>query len=158
MQKISTHGTGILISLLFLGISSTPLQQTHAAEPKKSLSGSKKVLAQSNAPQSASAVPSRALLDRYCVTCHNERLQTAGLMLDQVDFTDISRHAEVLEKVVRKLRAGQMPPEGRPKPDSQTVEAFLSSLESALDQSGLADQNPGPVSYTHLTLPTILRV
>tara|TARA_B100001123_G_scaffold450046_1_gene618236 strand:+ start:5958 stop:8435 length:2478 start_codon:yes stop_codon:yes gene_type:complete len=146
MQKISTHGIEILVFLLFWGIGSTPFQQTHAAEPKKSLSENKKVLAQNNAPQNASAVPSRALLDRYCVTCHNERLKTAGLVLDQIDFTDIPRHAEVLEKVVKKLRAGQMPPEGRPKPDSQTVEAFLDSLESALDQSGLVDQNPGRVA------------
>ena len=54
----------------------------------------------------------RALLDRYCVTCHNERLRTAGLTLDTVDLNDAAAHAEVLEKVVRKLRAGQMPPVG----------------------------------------------
>ena len=68
------------------------------------------------AASAGAAAPSRALLDRYCVTCHNERLQTAGLTLDSVDISRVDVHAEVLEKVVRKLRAGQMPPEGRPRP------------------------------------------
>ncbi|SVD47353.1 uncharacterized protein METZ01_LOCUS400207, partial [marine metagenome] len=76
--------------------------------------------------------PTRQILDRYCVTCHNERLKTAGLMLDQVDVGDIVGNAEVLEKVVRKLRAGQMPPEGRPRPDVATIDAVATSLESAL--------------------------
>ena len=64
--------------------------------------------------EAAAQAPSRALLDRYCITCHNERLQTANLMLDAVDLERVGDHAEALEKVVRKLRAGQMPPEGRP--------------------------------------------
>ena len=95
---------------------------------------------------SASEVPSRVLLDRYCVTCHNERLQTAGLMLDQVDLTHVSSHAEVLEKVVRKLRAGQMPPAGRPRPDRASVDAFATALETALDRAARSDPNPGRVA------------
>ena len=88
----------------------------------------------------------RALLDRYCVTCHNERLQTAGLMLDQVDLAAVRTHAEVLEKVVRKLRAGQMPPPGRPRPDGATVAAFAASLEVALDRQAAANPDPGRVA------------
>ena len=62
--------------------------------------------------------PDRALLDRYCVTCHNARLKTAGLTLDDIDTDCTSaRHAETWEKVLRKLRAGQMPPVGRPRPE-----------------------------------------
>ena len=67
-----------------------------------------------------SQTPSRALLDRYCVTCHNERLKTGGLMLDQVDLTRVEAHREALEKVARKLRSGQMPPPARPRPDDAT--------------------------------------
>ena len=59
--------------------------------------------------------PSRALLDRYCVSCHNERLQTAGVMFDQVDIGQVAAHRELFEKVARKLRSGQMPPQGRPR-------------------------------------------
>jgi cytochrome c5 len=89
--------------------------------------------------------PTRQILDRYCVTCHNERLKTAGLMLDQVDVGDVAGNAAVLEKVVRKLRAGQMPPEGRPRPDAATMDAMATSLELALDRAALADPNPGRV-------------
>ena len=73
----------------------------------------------SNAP--ASSVPDvsqqRALLDQYCVPCHNEKLKTANLLLDQLDLAHVSDHAEAVEKVVRKLRAGMMPPSGMPRPD-----------------------------------------
>src|SRR6266550_3250486 len=62
-------------------------------------------------------LPSRALLDRYCVTCHNERLKTAGVMFDTVDIGRVAAHRELFEKVVRKLRKGQMPPQGLPQPD-----------------------------------------
>ena len=64
-----------------------------------------------------SAASERALLDQYCVTCHNQRLKTAGLMLDQLDLARMHDHAEIWEKVVRKLRAGMMPPSGMPRPD-----------------------------------------
>ena len=99
------------------------------------------------APPSAEAqAPSRELFDRYCVTCHNERLQTAGLMLDQLDLSDIAGNAETLEKVVHKLRNGQMPPEGRPRPDAAAVGAFLASLEIALDRAAAESPDPGRVS------------
>ena len=92
------------------------------------------------------AAPSRALLDRYCVTCHNERLRTAELLLDEVDLDRVGAHAETLEKVVRKLRAGQMPPAGRPRPDRAAVETFTTALESALDRAAVDDPNPGRVA------------
>ena len=68
------------------------------------------------APASASSAsgPYRALLDQYCVTCHNDRAKTAGLMLDKMDLDHIGEGAETWEKVVRKLRGGMMPPHGPP--------------------------------------------
>ena len=101
--------------------------------------------AASQAAKSAgmSGADQRQLLDQYCVTCHNERLETGGLALDVVDSTQVATHAPVLEKVVRKLRAGQMPPEGRPRPDERTLMAFVSSLESALDREAAQHLNPG---------------
>ena len=94
--------------------------------------------------------PSRALLDRYCVTCHNERLQTANLMLDQVDLAQVGDHAEALEKVVRKLRAGQMPPEGRPRPAQEEVETFVAALTTALDDAAAGRLTPGRVASRRL--------
>src|SRR5690349_16291847 len=65
---------------------------------------------QSNAVSVASSKsPERAMLDQYCVTCHNERAKTANLTLDTMDLAQLSTHADVWEKVVRKLRGGLMP-------------------------------------------------
>ena len=94
--------------------------------------------------------PSRELFDRYCVTCHNQRLQTGGLALDGVDPARAAAHAPILEKVVHKLRTGQMPPEGRPRPDRTAVEAFVASLERALDRAAAADPDPGRVASRRL--------
>jgi cytochrome c5 len=91
----------------------------------------------------------RALFDQYCVTCHNERLKTAGLLLDQVDLGHVATHAEALEKVIRKLRSGQMPPEGRPRPDRATVVRAIGSLESSLDRASTAP-SPGRVATRRL--------
>ena len=61
----------------------------------------------------ASADSARAVVDQYCVTCHNQRTRTAGLMLDKADLADVPANAEIWEKVIRKVRAGMMPPPGR---------------------------------------------
>src|SRR5262245_55303050 len=73
-------------------------------------------------PASNAATPERALLNRYCVGCHNQRLKTAGLALDSLDLAQVSAASDVWEKVVWKLRGGIMPPVGRPRPDHDTIE------------------------------------
>ena len=85
----------------------------------------------------------RAVLDQYCVTCHNERLRTGGLALDKMDLSDVSRGGEVWEKVVRKLRFREMPPTGRRRPDEATYDGFASWLETSLDTAAIANRNPG---------------
>jgi mono/diheme cytochrome c family protein len=101
--------------------------------------------AQSVSPSSAAAPVSshRLVLDRYCVTCHNERLKTAGLTLDQIDVAHPGRHAEEWEKVVRKLRMGAMPPANAPQPSAEDRTALVSWLESSLDTAAAAHPNPG---------------
>jgi hypothetical protein len=94
--------------------------------------------------------PSRALLDRYCVTCHNERLRTADLMLDQLDISQTGANAEVLEKIVRKLRSGQMPPDGRPRPDADAIDVFATALENRLDRAAVEEPNPGWIASRRL--------
>ncbi len=73
---------------------------------------------------------------RYCVTCHNARLKTANLELDRLDFAHLGDNAEVAEKVVRKLRAGVMPPTGSRRPDAATMESLIGWMETELDRSG----------------------
>ena len=85
----------------------------------------------------------RALLDQYCVTCHNERLATAGLLLDESDVEHVGAGADTWEKVVRKLRSGEMPPPGRRRPDKPTLDAFVAWLETELDREAAAHPNPG---------------
>ncbi len=97
---------------------------------------------QAGAAQPAST-PDRALLDRYCVTCHNARLKTAGLTLDDIDVANVGPRAEAWEKVLRKIRAGQMPPVGRPRPDAAAASAFMGALETALERASSAAPNPG---------------
>src|SRR5688572_30441238 len=84
-------------------------------------------------------------LDRYCVTCHNAKLKTAGLSLEQVDASRIGLDAEMWEKVARKLRTREMPPSGIPRPDQATYEQLVSTLETALDEAAAADPHPGSV-------------
>ena len=75
----------------------------------------------------------KALVEKYCVGCHNGRTMTAGLDLAGLDIEDAPAHAEIWEKVVRKLRTGAMPPAGLPRPDQAAYDALASSLERALD-------------------------
>ncbi len=96
---------------------------------------------QSARPQTQS--PEQALLNRYCVTCHNEKIKTAGLMLDKLDHTNPGKDADSWEKAVRKIRAGMMPPGGAPRPDRATMDAFAGKLEAELDRAAAADPNPG---------------
>jgi cytochrome c5 len=76
-------------------------------------------------PERAAPTPQRAILDRYCVTCHNTRLKTANLALDALELSGVGGHAEEWEKVVRKLRGGLMPPAGRPRPDQATQDGLI---------------------------------
>src|ERR1700731_2679000 len=81
------------------------------------------VLAEPASPVSPPVLSPRAVLDKYCVTCHNERLKTAGLTLDKMDAGHVSDGAELWEKVARKFRTQEMPPPGRPRPDQATYGA-----------------------------------
>ncbi|MCU1335725.1 MAG: hypothetical protein JWO19_1306 [Bryobacterales bacterium] len=95
----------------------------------------------------------QALLNQYCVTCHSERLKTGGLVLEKLDPThaaDSSGTSETWEKVIRKVRAGMMPPAGAPRPDRPTLDAFAASLETQLDRASAAHPNPGATALHRL--------
>ena len=90
-----------------------------------------------NVPASATV---QAVFGRYCVACHNSRLKTAGLALDSVT---IATHPEAFEKVLRRLRARQMPPTGMPRPDEAIYKSMVGSLSTALDEQAAAHPDPG---------------
>ncbi len=98
----------------------------------------------------ASLAAHRAMLDHYCVTCHNQKAKTANLTFDTMDLAQVGKDAEVWERAVRKLRGGMMPPPGMPRPDAATVNSFVTFLEASLDRAAQASPNPGTVSLHRL--------
>ncbi len=89
------------------------------------------------------------VLNQYCVTCHNDRLKTAGFVIDPAGLADVGAGAETWEKVVRKLRATSMPPAGAPRPDATTYHAVASFLEAELDRASAARPLLGRLPLVH---------
>jgi mono/diheme cytochrome c family protein len=101
---------------------------------------------------SAAVGAHEALLDRYCITCHNERLAARGTVpvaLQTSDLDDVPGNADVWEKVIRKLRTGSMPPAGRPRPEASASDALASFLETEIDRVAAAKPNPGRTEPLH---------
>ena len=103
-----------------------------------------------NAPASAAAPNQQAVLAKYCVTCHNQRVKTAGLTLDTLDLSEVGNHAEEWEQVVRKVRTGAMPPLGRARPDKAVAANLVTWLETELDRAAAAHVNPGRTALQRL--------
>src|SRR5687767_7712799 len=70
-----------------------------------------------SSPATTQSVNQRELVQKYCVTCHSDRAKTGGLTLESLDPTNTAAHAELWERVARKVRGGMMPPQGMPRPD-----------------------------------------
>ncbi|OFW19673.1 MAG: hypothetical protein A3H97_18685 [Acidobacteria bacterium RIFCSPLOWO2_02_FULL_65_29] len=132
-----------------------------AASSSATLSASARIAAPviaqaSTSARQTSAVPfDRAFLDRYCVSCHNEKLKAAGkasanLALDEKGLDQIGEHAEVWEKVVLKLRSREMPPPGSRRPDEAAYAGAVRSLETALDGAAAARGNAGRIAVHRL--------
>ena len=119
-----------------------PQQATASVAPSNTPSGL--------SPEPSDPSPKRALLDTYCVGCHNQRAKTANVMFDTMDLAHLSDNAEVWEKAVRKLQGGMMPPPGVRRPDQAAVNGFVSWLEDSLDQAAAAHPNPGRVALHRL--------
>jgi mono/diheme cytochrome c family protein len=103
--------------------------------------------ASSGAAQTAS--PSEAVIKRYCISCHNQRLNTGGLALDTLDLSKPTANPDVWEKVISKLRARSMPPAGSPRPDAATYRTVASWLEGELDRAWAAHPVPGRTNAVH---------
>jgi len=134
--RVATLGfVGVAVALCFCLQAQTSAQQARRQQ------------AAIPSPSAADAVTPasgpRRLLDRYCVTCHNERLKTADLRLDRIDVANPAAEAEVWEKVVRKVHTGTMPPPNMPQPSPADRRALLTWLETSLDAASAATPNPG---------------
>jgi mono/diheme cytochrome c family protein len=109
-----------------------------------------------SSPVQSSAQPQlaahRATFQRYCLACHTQKLKAQGTVpvaLDTLDIGKVSANADIWEKVVLKMRAGQMPPAQAARPDKTVRDAFLTWLESELDRSAAAAPNPGRTEAVH---------
>jgi len=129
---------GLSVAIAVLGMSALPYAQAPAPRP---------VPASATAPASAEdATRYAAVITQYCASCHNGRAATSatasGVIFDTIDLRNVAGNAAMWERVVRKLRAGAMPPSGMPHPDGTTQQALLSWLEQRLDEAAVTP-NPG---------------
>ena len=97
----------------------------------------------------ATSSPQRALIDQYCLGCHSDKVRSGGLALSELDLNAVDQHAEIAEKVIRKLRGGLMPPAGVRRPDAQSVARLVAWLETAIDTKAVAS-HPGRVPLRRL--------
>jgi hypothetical protein len=93
------------------------------------------------------------LIGRYCFRCHNDALMTGGLSLESFDAAKAGEHAEIAEKMIRKLQAGMMPPPVAQRPDAATYQALVTGLETTVDAAAAANPNPGGRSFQRLNRP-----
>jgi Protein of unknown function (DUF1592)/Protein of unknown function (DUF1588)/Protein of unknown function (DUF1587)/Protein of unknown function (DUF1585)/Protein of unknown function (DUF1595)/Planctomycete cytochrome C len=126
--------TALITAFIWLGASSWTAFQ---AAPPQSPASTPVVASSSDVSDPNTTIK------RYCTGCHNERLKTAGLALDGLDPAKVPEHADVWEKVVRKVRVGMMPPSGASRPDDRTRRDLVTSLETMLDRASIAKPNPG---------------
>ena len=120
--------------------STTALSQTSARAP---IASPPQAAPAPQAPAAHTALAPRALVDQYCLVCHNQKALTAGVSLEAIDFSNAAANAAIMERVLRKVRTGEMPPAGMPRPPAAVSTAFTKSLEGTLDQAAAAHPNPG---------------
>src|SRR4051794_2485336 len=83
------------------------------------------------------------LVAQNCASCHSEKMKAGELVLAGFDATKVAEHPDVTEKMIRKLRAGMMPPPGARRPDAAITKAFVESLEATIDRTAALNPNPG---------------
>jgi mono/diheme cytochrome c family protein len=101
-------------------------------------------------PAEANAAAQATVINTYCVTCHNDKARTGGLTLEHADLNDVPKSAETWEKVIRKVRAGMMPPAGMKRPEKATLDGLAAYLETSLDEAALAKPRPGRATMHRL--------
>jgi mono/diheme cytochrome c family protein len=136
-----------VLGLALVGAAYAQLAATQQTAPARQTQPARPV---SSSPAPPPAIATRDILNKYCVTCHNARMKTAGLMLDTLDLDRVGPDAELWEKAASKLRTREMPPPGRPRPDQPTYDAVATELENRLDAEAAAHPSPGHVAVHRL--------
>src|SRR6185436_19370269 len=133
MGEVRPHMSRGFLASLAVSLTALPVAGSHpsAQAPAQASKAA-------TAAQPASADAQAALVKQYCVTCHNARANTGNLSLESVSLTDIPGGAQTWEKVIRKVRAGMMPPAGMPRPPQAALDGLVAHLETTIDKAALA--------------------
>ncbi len=102
-------------------------------------------------PDAIHAEDLTGVVQTYCQVCHNDALMTGNLSLAGFEVENAPDRAETAERMIRKLRAGMMPPPGMPRPEPETLLALVEELETRVDQAAAANPNPGVRRFQRLT-------
>jgi len=117
-----------------------------AAQPRSA----KPALAVSHTPNTMPVEAQNALVKQYCAVCHSERGKAGGLSFANFDAATLDEHADIGEKMIRKLRAGMMPPPGARRPEGDALVEFVTSLETKIDAAAALHPNPGRRTFQRL--------
>ncbi len=144
MRRIATTGITTVAVLLCLVVAHDTGSEARARSARQTPEP-----ANAQISDTTPAAPHRALIERYCLGCHGDKVRSGGLALSQLNLDAVDQNAEIAEKVIRKLRGGLMPPAGARRPDSQSVAELVSWLEHEIDTK-VADPTPGRVPLRRL--------
>ena len=129
-----------------IGTRQTPAESRRSTEAVLSVAAPPVI----GAPETWTGASDNALIQQYCLRCHNDELLRGNMSLERFDAADPVDFAELAEKIVVKLRAGMMPPPNERRPESASVLTLVESLESLLDAADAANPNPGSRSFQRL--------
>src|SRR5437867_4394702 len=146
MRGMKKHFTLAIAAALVVGVGATADNtpaKTQARRVKPSMSVAHNVSTQSLEAQAV-------LVKQYCAGCHSEKGRSGGLSLAAFDPSQAEQNAETIEKMIRKLRAGMMPPPGARRPEPEALEQFVTALETEVDTAATAHPNPGHRTFQRL--------
>ncbi|HJU42933.1 MAG TPA: DUF1592 domain-containing protein [Vicinamibacterales bacterium] len=142
------HGRSALFAVVMCGLI-VAISSVVSPDPAASTFAQSATADKQSAAAESAASDTRALLNTYCITCHNQRTKTGGLALDDVDTAAPHANPELWERVIARLRAESMPPTGRPRPDAATYQAVARALEFDIDRAWIARPTLGRASAVH---------
>jgi cytochrome c551/c552 len=151
-MRLTVTAAVLGISLVLIGRVGS-IFQPHAGDPRTSLATTPLPAAVDRVPTSAADISPEALtavVQRTCVACHNDAALTGNLSLQSFDVAAADKDAETAERMIRKLRAGMMPPPGIPRPAGDTMLALVETIENVIDKAATRNPNPGVRTFQRL--------
>jgi len=139
------RGHSLAAGAALLGVCAVGVSAQQAPKPPV-----KPVAAHAAIPAGTKATEQTALVKQYCVGCHSDRGKAGGLTLASFDAATIEANGELTEKIIRKLRAGMMPPAGARRPEPAVLQAMVTSFESRMDRQAVLNPNPGSRPFQRL--------